>query len=31
VVSGLLLALTDWLSEGSKSKLEEDKSKFKKK
>src|SRR3984893_12162355 len=31
VVSGLLLALTDWLSEGSKSRIEEDKSKFKKK
>jgi uncharacterized protein (TIGR00645 family) len=31
VTSGLLLALTDWLSEGSKSKIEEDKSKFKKK
>jgi uncharacterized protein (TIGR00645 family) len=31
VVSGLLLAFTDWLSEGSKSRIEEDKSKFKKK
>ena len=26
-----LLALTDWLSEGSKSRVEEDRSKFKKK
>ncbi|HLL28652.1 MAG TPA: TIGR00645 family protein [Xanthobacteraceae bacterium] len=30
VLSGLLLALTDWLGEGSKSKIEEDKSKFRK-
>ena len=31
VFSGLMLALTEWFSEGSKSKIEEDKSKFKKK
>jgi uncharacterized protein (TIGR00645 family) len=31
VLSGLLLALTDWFSEGSKRQIEEDRSKFKKK
>ena len=31
VFSGVMLALTDWFTEGTKTKIEEDKSKFKKK